>query len=995
MISRFFDWLVGVPRHEFSESTPRPIDQLFAELRGSGSAPRVGRTEALSVPAVQRGRNLLCSIATLPLVQLGPDRQPVRNPLLEQIDPDVPNIVTLTQTVEDVVFEGIAWWQVTAFAADGFPMSARRLDPGTVSVTPPGGRSPSPLPAGEDPRGGIVYVDGRPVPGRQMIRYDSPNPAVLKVGGRAIKRALLLDQAARMYADDPRALDYFTPAEIADPLDDDEMREFLGEWRSARKSRSTAYVPAAVKYNTVDSPTPHDLQLVELQRQATLEIANAFGVDPEDLGVSTTSRTYANAVDRRRDRINDVLMPFMRAITDRLSMGDVTKRGHKVVFDLDQYMQSNPTERWSVYATGKNLGVLTVEEIRAKEGMPELAEPVEEPAPTAELEAARLRVVGFSEQPTAHRFTFDGEVTEFAVDAQSRTITGLAVPYGKVGVKYGLRFRFRKGSLRYTEVSRVKHYKDHVTPVGKALALKDTRAGLVATLSVASGPTGDELLTMAAEGVYDGLSVGVEFDLDPESGDVQLARDGVYDVLRADLREITTTAQPSFDDARVTRVAASRDGGTMDPCATCGQEHAPNVACPTAPTTTPAAAPTGQTPAAQQWTAEQLEAAFSAAPHGVMAALLGLNTPGAREATAAANAATEPRQVVNAARPAPNAVVGEPAPYRFDRAGNLCKGSHDFSTDFIAATRDRDDAANDRVLDFLRVQFDVATGDVNELNPARNRPEMYVDQREFKYPVWDAISKGTLTDITPFVFPKFSSASGLVAAHTEGVEPSSGTYVTTSQTVTPTAVSGKAKITRETWEQGGNPQVSNLIWQQILRSWFEALEAAAVALLDAATPTALATFTAGGGTDRRTLVAELTAGLAGLQFVRGGYRFTDGFAQVDLYKHLVEAKDADGRPLLPMIGPNNSNGQVESRFGAVQVGGTLFYPAWALAASGSVAASSYLFDRGDVHGWASVPQRLTFDLTEVAHVYLGVWGYKATAISDITGVRELTYDPVP
>ncbi len=64
-----------------------------------------------------------------------------------------------------------------------------------------------------------------------------------------------------------------------------------------------------------------------------------------------------------------------------------------------------------------------------------------------------------------------------------------------------------------------------------------------------------------------------------------------------------------------------------------------------------------------------------------------------------------------------------------------------------------------------------------------------------------------------------------------------------------------------------------------------------------------------------------------------------------------------------------------------------------LAASGTVAASSYLFDRESVHGWASAPQRLTIDQTEVANVYVGLFGYKATAISDINGVREIVYDP--
>jgi hypothetical protein len=30
----------------------------------------------------------------------------------------------------------------------------------------------------------------------------------------------------------------------------------------------------------------------------------------------------------------------------------------------------------------------------------------------------------------------------------------------------------------------------------------------------------------------------------------------------------------------------------------------------------------------------------------------------------------------------------------------------------------------------------------------------------------------------------------------------------------------------------------------------------------------------------------------------------------------------------------------------------------------------------------------------VAYVDLAIWGYVATAISDINGVREITYDPV-
>lgn len=350
------------------ESEPRPLDVLIRDMLGTGATPRASRAEALSVPAVLRGRNLLCSIATLPLQTRGPDRSIVRTPLLEQIDPNTPNLVTLSQTIEDLVFEGLAWWQITAFGFDGFPVSAMHVDATAVSLDPPPGTPIQTLPSGVQP-GGVVWIDGKPVPGREMIRFDSPNPGLLKAAGRSIRRAITLEKTADLYAADPRMLDYFSPVEGADPVDDDDVKKILDGWTAARRDRATGYVPAALKHNQVDTPSPADLQLIELQNKATIDIANALGIDPEDLGVSTTTRTYANAVDRRRDRINDTLSPYMQAVTSRLSMNDVTKRGHLVAFSLDDYMRANPNERWSTHQTALDTGVKSVEEIRSEEGL--------------------------------------------------------------------------------------------------------------------------------------------------------------------------------------------------------------------------------------------------------------------------------------------------------------------------------------------------------------------------------------------------------------------------------------------------------------------------------------------------------------------------------------------------------------------------------------------------------------------------------------------------
>lgn len=1015
----------------FGETLPRPIDQVISRtLADEGAAPRVTRTEAMTVPAIVKGRNMVCSVATLPFVQVDAVNRAVPSALLQQIDPDVPNVVTLSQTLEDLLFEGISWWRVTARDMVGWPIAARHLSPDQVSLLPPAGRTPSPLPSGEDPRAGrgrTLWVDGVETPASELIRFDSPNPGILRVGGRSVRRAVLLDKAARMYAADPRPIGYFSPADgiNGDPVTDGKVKALLRKWRAWRQEGAVGYVPYALKYNTVDQMTPADLQLVELQRQAALELANLIGLDPEDLGISTTSRTYQNATDRRQDRINEALSPYITAVTSRLSMGDISRPDLRVIIDLNGYLRADPRTRAEVHEIEYRNGWITAEEIRAEEGRPPLPAGYTAPAPPAAAGSA-FSAVTFDAATTAVEFS--GQSAAFAVNTAARTVEGIVIPFGRKAYKMGQWFEFAPGSLRFRDLQRVKLLldHDHAQAIGRCVHAEERADGVFARFRVAPGPRGDEALALAAEGVRDGFSVGVEFTrVTPKPREP-----GVMLALEATWRETSLLAMPAFDDARVSRVEASADGGQMNPCATCGQQHqagmtydhlysvqqqhvpapmalsaaavqqfvpapvqqpvqqqaqphgqsfhVPTVAAPAAPAHQAPAGPPAGAPAQPDY------AALGAAVFGALGGL-----PAAGVAPAAGGPA-----VIDPTRGLPGVQVADPAPYRFDRDGALQPAAHDFGFDMIAACKDREPAAMQRVMDFIAAQFDVATGDVNELNPTiqQNR---YIDQREYRSPIWSVINKGAPPNgVQPFSWPKFSTASGLVGNHTEGVEPTSGTFVTTNQTVTPTAVSGKAKITRETWDMGGMPGIGNLIWRQMVRGYQEALEAAAVAVLDAASPAALATFTAGGGTTGQTLAAELRAAMARLHYIRGGFRFTDGFAQVDLYTALTGALDDAGRPLFPAIGPSNADGTVANRYASLNVNGVPFLPAWALAATGTVAASSYLFDRDAVDGWATPPRQLLMPEIEVAHVYVGIWGYKATAINDINGVREITYDPV-
>lgn len=360
-----------------------PVDQLsFLKVLGItdsqgrriGGRGRIDRATALTVPAVLRGRNLICSISTLPLELVDQQNRVQDVALFEQIDPNIANEVMLATTIEDLLFEAVAWWKVISFDSFGMPAKAVRYSPQTVSLQPPPGWQRAFLPS-ELPTEGVVWMEGKPVPFRNVIRFDSPNPALLEAGERAIRRALDLDESADLYATNRRMRGYFTPSDpTVDPAagadGQQKIIDALDDFARARKERLDGYVPAALAYHPIQDPTPAEIQILAQQQRADLAIANALGIDPEDLGISTTSRTYQNGIDRRQDRINDVLAPYMAAITGRLSMPDVTRQGQRACFRLSGYLKADPLTRAQVQQIHSTLGATDAAEIREEEELP-------------------------------------------------------------------------------------------------------------------------------------------------------------------------------------------------------------------------------------------------------------------------------------------------------------------------------------------------------------------------------------------------------------------------------------------------------------------------------------------------------------------------------------------------------------------------------------------------------------------------------------------------
>lgn len=381
----------------FEVSVPREITQ-----QGTGINPiKVNRTEALSVPAVKRSRDLIAgSLSSLPMHLRNKDREEVTGSdapttLFDQVDPNIPNIVTYAETYEDLFFEGVSWWRVLERNFDGWPTFAEHISPGRVHIS----NMPLPIvtgfypPASGQPAGRL-YIDGYPVRDEDVIRFDSPNPAFLTNAARAVRTCITLDQAANAYASEPVPMGYFTPKEGERDPSDEKVVGILDRWAASRRQRIWGYVNSTLELKQLQF-NAEQIQLADQRQHAVLEISRAAGIDPEYLGVSTTSRTYQNAEQERQNLLDFTLRPYMAAVEQRLSMKDVTPRGWYVRANLDAFLRGDTKTRLEAYAIGEPLGLYPPDRLAELEDIPRVRKPKPvsppqlTPVPDEEVQSAR------------------------------------------------------------------------------------------------------------------------------------------------------------------------------------------------------------------------------------------------------------------------------------------------------------------------------------------------------------------------------------------------------------------------------------------------------------------------------------------------------------------------------------------------------------------------------------------------------------------------------
>lgn len=1055
---------MDAPRPSARFTVDIPPEMLEAMRAGGALAPRISRAEALQVPAVLRARNLIAgSLGTLPIRVHGPDRRISTVPwLVPAPDPEIPSSVVMAMTIEDLLFEGISWWRVTAFGGGPngkFPLEARHVPVEAVHVVPVTSILPSQQQITPDqhfPVDGQVFIDGRPVPDREIIRFDSPNPPLLVHAARAIRTCLKLEQMVSLYADNPLPLGYFSPKEGADPEDPADIQAVLDEWEVARQTRAWGYVNAALDAKTLQW-NPEQLQLAEQRQAARLEIALAVGLDPEDLAVSTTSRTYTNREQAAQDRINETLGVYVSAVQDRLSMRDVVPRGFMAEMDFGGFLRGDTLTRMQGYEIGLRVGAYAdTDEVRVAENKPDLTpaqrtvrtaakQPPAQPTQPAsngkapamardDLDREWSTLVGQTRAPERAQFSTEGNsvhiqfdtdetAQSFQVDVERRTITGLLIPWGKVAQSGFSGWRFLPGSVAYSEssISRIKLNRRHDRHdlIGVATRLQSGKAGLTATFKIGRGPEGDKALMSADDGVMDGLSAEIDFDAEAGDGyDRDPADPSVNVVYRTTLRGAALTGNPAFDDARITSVKASHDEG--------GGMTAPTKSTPAKAGAVPEAVnfDTFMTTLADKIAESQKNATEGLTEkfaeilsEGVKAALENLHDP-----------QTDGPEPVRAAR---WTVTREAPVYTLNGQGpSLVRDAwyaqmhsdvdaRDRVRKFRAQNEDMAKVAHDalhfevtsRLASFGLVQFTPSsTANAAAVIPPGYRPDLFVPQLGQGRPFVDAVASGVISNATPFVVPVFGSVTGATGDHVEGVNPTDGTLTFTTKTVTPGAISGLLKLTREIVDSS-NPAIDQIALFAMRESYNRQTEAKVYALLNGASgqggvitagfvpsgaQVSTATGAAGGFAPAGVaLLDAIRAAMAVYPFRRFGAPDISLMSQ-EATSSFAAAKDTTGRPLLPSVGATNAAGIGNALTQGWFVDGLAHVPAWAISGNAAGDADTFMLNRGDVWAWES--PLLTFRYEErsgPAHIDLALFGYFGTHLLRPVGLSSVRLTVTP
>ena len=532
------------------------------------------------------------------------------------------------------------------------------------------------------------------------------------------------------------------------------------------------------------------------------------------------------------------------------------------------------------------------------------------------------------------RLTFSSAIE--AADTGRRIISGVVVPFGKVGNTSVGQVVFERGSIAIHDGAKIKLLAQHepTNPIGRAQSFSTTDDAIYGTFKISASQKGSDYLILASEDLIGGLSVGVDV-IASKPG-----KDGILYVSSAVLKEVSLVESPAFTDAVVTNVAAS------------------------------------ETPAEEVTPSKEVSSPEEIKP--------------TKESEAAAmSEETTTAPVVEASSDASRPTIKASTPYitTTTRHGITSKGKYmehkvkaamgnDESRLWIAASED---------------PSNITASDSMSTNPAFN-PVQYLSQfvsnTNFGRPAIDAVTRGTLpaSGMTINIPTLVTTAGGgsstapTVASTAELGAPSDTPMTSAYESVSVSKYAGQQTISLELMERS-DPIFFDQLAIQLERAYLLATDAALIAVLTAQ------------GTQAAT-TAGTTAGLisyiateAPAAYAGSSYFASNLVANTAWWSALIGAVDTTGRPIYNAINPWNAAGQTSASSIKGNVLGLDLYVDKNVTA-GLIDESAFIIAPETVTWWESPQAYFSVNVVSSMSVQTSIYGYGAGKVMIPAGVRR-------
>lgn len=326
-------------------------------------------TEPLQLSTVFRGVQVLqTAITGLPIVeQRGGRDLPDVSPMVLQPDVSRSRRDFIADIVASLVLDGNAFTRIVR-DWKGEIVTCEMLPPQYVTVT-----DESDDPACPNLRfsylghaytaDDVVHSKFLNVPGR--LRGLGP----ISAAREEIEAAQLArDYKAKFFTDGSNLKGYLRTSEN---ITQEAAQQAKASWKASGEAgdikvvgKNLEYVPLSLK--------PADLQFLETQKFDTTQIARLLGIPASIMlaAVDGSNLTYSNIEQSWIEFADYTLAAYTGELEEIFNR--LLPRGRTAKFDWDSSQRANMSDRYTAYKTAIETGFLTVDDVRRKEGLPEL-----------------------------------------------------------------------------------------------------------------------------------------------------------------------------------------------------------------------------------------------------------------------------------------------------------------------------------------------------------------------------------------------------------------------------------------------------------------------------------------------------------------------------------------------------------------------------------------------------------------------------------------------